>query len=80
MNDIYTVPFSPAGNRREKRDLVAWLDEPDAPKFSNSVEWSRRLGERGLLAPSWSEEHGGRGLGQQRQYADPAGGQKHAVG
>jgi alkylation response protein AidB-like acyl-CoA dehydrogenase len=47
-----------------ERDLVAWLDEPDAPRFSNSVEWSRRLGERGLLAPSWSEEHGGRGLGR----------------
>ena len=47
-----------------ERELVAWLDDPEAPEFSNSVEWSRRLGERGLLAPGWSEEHGGRGLGR----------------
>jgi alkylation response protein AidB-like acyl-CoA dehydrogenase len=46
--------------------LIDWLDEPGAPEFSKSVEWSRRLGERGLLAPQWSVEHGGAALDKEQ--------------
>jgi len=46
--------------------LVQWLDEPAAPDFSKSVEWSRRLGERGLLAPHWAVEHGGAELDKEQ--------------
>ena len=48
------------------RELAAWLDAPDAPDPSDSVAWSRRLGEAGLLAPDWAPEHGGLGLDAER--------------
>ncbi len=43
-------------------ELAAWLDEPGAPDFGDSVAWSKRLAEQGLLAPAWAPEHGGLGL------------------
>ena len=45
-----------------RSDIVSWLDAEDAPATSDSIAWSRRLGERGLLAPSWDEAYGGAGL------------------
>jgi alkylation response protein AidB-like acyl-CoA dehydrogenase len=50
-----------------ERELVEWLDEPGAPEFSKSIEWSRRLGERGLLAPEWAVEHGGAALDEDQK-------------
>jgi alkylation response protein AidB-like acyl-CoA dehydrogenase len=49
-----------------ERELAAWLDAQDAPDAADSVAWSRRLGQHGLLAPSWAPEHGGRGLDRAR--------------
>jgi alkylation response protein AidB-like acyl-CoA dehydrogenase len=49
-----------------ERALASWLDASDAPDFSDSVAWSRRLGQEGLLAPTWATEHGGRGLDRTR--------------
>ncbi|MEM7410461.1 MAG: acyl-CoA dehydrogenase family protein [Myxococcota bacterium] len=43
-------------------ELVAWLDASDAPPVEDSVAWSERLGQAGLLAPDWVPEHGGLGL------------------
>jgi alkylation response protein AidB-like acyl-CoA dehydrogenase len=50
-----------------ERTLASWLDASDAPDFSDSVAWSRRLGQEGLLAPTWATEHGGRGLDRTRE-------------
>ena len=55
-----------AGFSDFERGLVAWLDEPGAPEFSKSVEWSRRLALRGLLAPGWAVEHGGAALDKEQ--------------
>jgi alkylation response protein AidB-like acyl-CoA dehydrogenase len=49
-----------------QRELVAWLDAADAPDPSDSVAWSKRLGERGLFAPDWPEAHGGAGLSREQ--------------
>jgi alkylation response protein AidB-like acyl-CoA dehydrogenase len=49
-----------------ERELTAWLDDADAPAFSKSVEWSKRLGEKGYLAPRWAKEHGGAGLSREQ--------------
>lgn len=49
-----------------ERELASWLDAADAPDVSDSGAWSRRLGQAGLLAPSWATEHGGRGLDRAR--------------
>lgn len=43
-------------------ELGGWLDASDAPAPSDTVGWSRRLGERGLFAPQWKQEHGGAAL------------------
>lgn len=43
-------------------ELIEWLDADDAPETHDSVAWSQRLGERGLLAPKWKVEHGGAAL------------------
>jgi alkylation response protein AidB-like acyl-CoA dehydrogenase len=51
-----------------ERELASWLDASDAPDFSDSAAWSRRLGQEGLLAPTWATEHGGHGL--DREHAD----------
>ena len=48
------------------RELAAWLDAADAPDFSDSVAWSKRLGGAGLLAPGWAPGHGGLGLGREQ--------------
>ena len=45
-----------------QRELVDWLDDPSAPERSDSVGWSKRLAERGLLAPAWAVDHGGAAL------------------
>ena len=49
-----------------EHELLAWLDDPSAPDTANSVAWSKHLGTRGLLAPSWPEEHGGAGLDREQ--------------
>jgi alkylation response protein AidB-like acyl-CoA dehydrogenase len=56
-----------AGFSDFETELIAWLDASDAPDFSNSVAWSRRLGERGLLAPTWAVEHGGAALDKEKR-------------